>query len=213
MRTLLVRLMTFCLGLLLATAASAATFPEASAPADIVVGRADAPVTIIEYGSVACPVCARFDASVMPALTAKYIATGKARFIYRPMATGNPTIAFAGHLLARCSGNKAFDVVQTIMHDQPEMDGSGPPEAYENALPVLQRIARSEGLTDDQFKACLTDPKAIDLLDAANQAAIAGGVNGTPTFYINGKELELDDFDIGEFDRILNPLTTKQTDL
>lgn len=206
-------LLAFAFGLFTAAAASAATFPETSTPTDIVAGRDNAPVTIIEYGSVACPVCARFDAQVMPALTAKYIATGKVRFIFRPMATGNPTIAFAGHLLARCTGAKAFDVVETIMRAQPEMDGAGPPEAYQNALPVLQRIAGSVGLNDDQFKTCLTDPASIDLLDAANQAAMAGGVVGTPTFYINGKELELDGFDIGEFDRALAPLTTKQTDL
>ncbi len=206
-------LLTLCFGLFTAVAASAATFPEASTPTDIVVGRDNAPVTIIEYGSVACPICARFDASVMPALMTKYIDTGKARFIYRPMETGNPTVAFAGHLLARCSGAKAFDVVRTIMQAQPEMDGDGVPEAYENALPVLQRIAKSVGLSDDRFKQCLTDPAGIDLLDAAHQAAVAGGVDGTPTFYINGKALDLDDFDIGEFDRVLIPLTTKQTDL
>ncbi len=206
-------LLALVFGLFAATAATAATFPEASTPTDIVVGRPDASVTIIEYGSVACPICARFDAAVMPALKAKYIDTGKARFIFRPMATGNPTVAFAGHLLARCSGDKAFDVVQAIMHAQAEMDGSGPPEAYENALPVFQRIARSVGLSDDRFKQCLTDQQAIGLLDAAHQAALDGGVAGTPTVYINGKELELDDFDIGEFDRVLVPLTTKQTDL
>lgn len=210
----LIHIVTLCLGFLfVASAAVAATFPEASTPADIVIGRADAPVTIIEYGSVACPICARFDAQVMPALKAKYIDTGKARFIFRPMATGNPSIAMAGHLLARCSGDKAFDVVQAIMRAQPEMEGNGPPEAYENALPVFQRIASSVGLTEDQFKRCISDTGAIGLLSDAHQAAIAGGVDGTPTFFINGQELELDDFAIGEFDRVLIPLTTKHTNL
>src|SRR5678816_3379385 len=47
---------------------------------DLVLGKADAPVTIIEYASMTCPHCANFHKTTYPALKSKYIETGKVRF-------------------------------------------------------------------------------------------------------------------------------------
>ena len=46
-------------------------------------GSADAPVTVIEYASLACPHCASFQRDVFPRLTKAYVDTGKIRFIFR----------------------------------------------------------------------------------------------------------------------------------
>ena len=50
---------------------------------DVVQGRADAPATIIEYASLTCPHCAAFHKDAWPAIKAKYVDTGKAKFILR----------------------------------------------------------------------------------------------------------------------------------
>jgi protein-disulfide isomerase len=50
---------------------------------DLWHGSSSAPVTIIEYVSLNCPHCARFYKDVLPSLTAKYISTGKVRFVMR----------------------------------------------------------------------------------------------------------------------------------
>ncbi len=172
-------------------------------------GDPKAKVTVVEYASVACPLCAHFNADVMPELEKKYIDTGKIHYIYRPMMTGNPAVAAAGHRLAECSGkDKYFKVVDAIMRSQEEMGGEE--TGYANARPVLQRIATSVGLSDQQFNACITDAKGLTRLNDLNQKYLTeDGVDGTPTFFINGKKFTRTKGDISDFDNALKPLLAK----
>ena len=55
---------------------------------DMAIGRADAPVTVIEYASVTCPHCARWHTQVFPEFKRRYVDTGQVRFIFREMPTG-----------------------------------------------------------------------------------------------------------------------------
>lgn len=172
---------------------------------DMTMGSPNAKVTVIEYASVACPVCAHVNEAAFPQFKAKYIDTGKVHYIYRPMMTGNETIATAGHLLARCAGKeKAFNVIDAIMRSQTEMGGEE--TGYANARPVLQRIGTSVGLSDDAFNKCITDPKGIEQLnDANNQAMEKDGIRATPTFVINGKKVDRYPQNIAEFDKLIQP--------
>ena len=67
---------------------------------DLVLGKADAPVTIVEYASMTCPHCATFHKTTYPALKSKYIDTGKVRFIFREFPLDE--LAVAASMLARC---------------------------------------------------------------------------------------------------------------
>src|SRR5262245_32525740 len=71
---------------------------------DLVLGKADAPVTVIEYASMTCPHCANFHRSTYPALKEKYIDTGKVRFIFREFPLDD--LAAAASMLARCAGGE-----------------------------------------------------------------------------------------------------------
>ena len=73
----------------------------------------------------------------------------------------DPALAAAGFLTARCAGkDKYFKVVDDVYHAQAEMEEGGQPEA------VLQRIAKGAGLSDEQFQACIKDPKALAAVNA-----------------------------------------------
>ncbi len=177
---------------------------------DMSAGKADAPVTVIEYASVACPICARMNQAAMPTFMTKYVDTGKVHYIYRPMMTGNSAVATAGHLLAQCAGpEKSFKVVDAIMRSQEEMDQGGPPEQYTNARPVLERIALSVGLSKDQFEKCVTNADGITKLNDAHDKAIKDGVDGTPTFFVNGKKIPLQKYDISDLDAAIQPQLKK----
>ncbi|MEO9211849.1 MAG: DsbA family protein, partial [Caulobacteraceae bacterium] len=164
---------------------------------DMSLGNPKAPVTVIEYASVSCPHCARFNNEVFPAFKAKYIDTGKVRWVAREALTGDPAIAAAGFLTARCAGPaKYFQVVDAIYHAQDSiLAPGGQPHA------VLQNIARSAGLTDAQFDACIKDEAALSALDHRWETYVKeDGINGTPTFVINGKVYDKGEMSMPDLD-------------
>ncbi|ADL02005.1 hypothetical protein MMB232_02610 [Brevundimonas subvibrioides] len=155
-----------------------------AAEGDMAQGAAEgAKVTVIEYASVTCSHCATWQNEVYPEFKAKYVDTNKVRYVFREFPTPPVPIAAAGFLVARCAGaDKYFPVIHEIMASQAELF-SGPPR------PVLLRIANGAGLSEEQFQTCVTDQAGIEAMDARIKAGIAAGVEGTPTFFVNGEKV------------------------
>lgn len=173
------------------------------------MGQATAPITVIEYASVACPICGHVNETVMPEFKAKYIDSGKVRYVYRPMMTGNPAVAAAGHLLAECAGkDKYFNVIDAVMRSQEAMGGEE--TGYANARPVLFSIGQSLGMSEQAFNTCITNEKGLTRLNELNQQYMTkDGVTGTPTFFINGKKFDRIPQNIADFDAALKPYLGK----
>jgi protein-disulfide isomerase len=156
-------------------------------PDDMALGNPAAKVTVVEYASVACPVCGRWNKEVWPAFKAKYVDNGKIHFIAREMLVGDASevaIAASGFLLARCAGrDKYFAVTDAIYQSQPGL--------YNDPNTTLVGIAKQFGLSDAQFEACVRDEAALNALSlrVANNSKI-GHVDATPTFVVNGKALD-----------------------
>ena len=146
---------------------------------DEMLGKADAPVTIVEYASMTCPHCAHFHATTLPELKKKYIDTGKARLIFREFPF-DPR-AEAGFMLARCSGDNYFPMIDVLFKQQSNW------ASVENAKDALLQIAKLAGFSQESFEACLTDQKLLDDVRAVQKrGAEEFKVNSTPTFFING---------------------------
>lgn len=177
----------------------------ADRPDDMVVGRADAPVTLVEYASVTCGHCAQFQANVFPQLKAKYIDTGKVRYVFREYLSPPNNVAAAGFLLARCAGtDRYFDVVESVMRAQPEMYAGG---TSKNALPTLRRIGQNFGVGDKQFDRCITDADGMKRIQGGMAATDATTpIEGLPAFFIDGHRVDRTTGDIQDFDRALKPL-------
>jgi protein-disulfide isomerase len=176
-----------------AIAAAAATAAGAAAPAwaqfkaapgDMSLGDPKAPVHVVEYLSLTCPHCAHFHADVFPAFKAKYIDTGRVHFTIRELLTAPAQVAAAGFMLARCDGGKNyFKIVDEVFRSQARWQGG-------SIKPIFVEIARNNGLTEAQFEACITDPKAQEALQARLEYATGTDkVTGTPTFFVNGVQL------------------------
>lgn len=174
------------LGLAAAAAVSGAARAPASLPGDMALGRAAAPVTVVEYASLGCPHCARWATTVFPEFRRRYIDTGRVRFVLREMLTGDAPLAAAGFLTARCAGkNKYFQVVEQVYAQQQTIMF-----APEGAAGPLRKIAADAGVPSEKFEACLKDEAALKALNArATTEAEAAGVSGTPTFLIGKKAL------------------------
>ena len=165
---------------------------------ELVLGNNDAPVTIDEYASMTCPHCANFHTRVLPELKKKYIDTGKVRLVFREFPLDN--LAAAGAMLARCSGDKAFDMLEILFHKQEEWVVRNDP------VSKLFDMAKQAGFTKESFEKCLTDDDLLKKVEAVRTRANEKfGVNSTPTFFINGKRLS-GGGSIADFDRALEPL-------
>ena len=169
---------------------------------DITLGKADAKVTVIEYGSMTCGHCAHFANKIFPDFKTKYIDSGKVRYIFREFPLDN--LAAAVSMLARCSGgDKTMPLIETFYAQQENW-------AFENSNPVpkLFDIAKQAGFTQESFDKCLTDQKLLDQITGQRTRANSDfGVKATPTFFINGKRLQ-DVPTIENFDKVIEPLLT-----
>jgi protein-disulfide isomerase len=167
---------------------------------DIVLGNADAPVTIVEYASMTCSHCAHFHNAVLPKLKEKYIDTGKVRLVLREFPLDN--LAAAASMLIRCAPeDKRKEMMGAFFAKQEEWAF-----VQGNPVPALFKIAGDFGFTKESFDQCLTDQKLLDGITATREHANKElGVRGTPAFFINGKRLDRSD-EIGYFDTALEPL-------
>ena len=158
-----------------------------AATGEMAMGKATAPVTLVEYASVTCGHCATFNEEVLPELKRKHIDTGQVRYVFREFLTDPAPVAAAGFLVARCAGpDRYFAVVDSIMRSQQQMfEGGGA-----NVRPTLLRVAQSAGMTEQQFDACVSDQDALKEVAARTESAVKAGINGTPSFLINGKKFE-----------------------
>jgi protein-disulfide isomerase len=171
---------------------------------DMVMGKADAPVTVIEYASMTCPHCAHFDETTFPALKKEYIDTGKVRYIFREFPLDN--LAAAAFMLARCAGkddpSKYFAMIDTMFKQQRTW-------AVERPLPPMLAIAKQAGFTEKTFDACLADQKILDGIEKVRQRAIKQfKVESTPTFFINGTKV-VGAVSLVDLAKVIDPLLKK----
>lgn len=167
---------------------------------DVVVGSPDAKVTIVEYASMTCGHCANFHNKVYPELKAKYIDTGKVRFVFREFPLDN--LAAAASMLSRCAGGDRGQALISVLFAKQE-DWAF---VRGNPVPKLFDIAKQAGFTQESFDKCLTDQALLDKLIAGRtRASEKFGVSSTPTFFINGKRLQ-GGSTMADFDKALEPL-------
>ena len=169
----------------LAVALARAAGAHAAAPADMSLGNFRAPVTVIEYASIGCPHCGAWARDVFPEFKRRFIDTGRVRFVLREVLFGDPDVAAAGFLTARCAGDaKYFQVVEGLFAAQPRMAADG------DDLPALLDVAAAAGLSKAQVSACLADHDALTALEARSDGYVRDDhVEATPTFDIADKRL------------------------
>src|SRR5438309_4145815 len=121
-------------------------------PDDRVLGKADAPITIIEYASLTCPHCAHFAVDVLPKLQQKWIDTGKAKLVLRDFPLDEPALRAA--MVVRCApADRFYPLVDTFFAQQEQWATS---RAYRAALEKLARPGRD---SNKDFAACIRDQK------------------------------------------------------
>jgi protein-disulfide isomerase len=166
---------------------------------DIALGKADAPVTIVEYASLTCPHCAAFHKETFPALKSNYIDTGKVRYIFREFPLDN--YATAGFMLARCADqSKYYPILDAFFAQQRAFLDAADPFTW------IQGFGKQVGFTQESMDACLSNQDLLDNVMAVRQRASEKyGVSSTPSFFINGK-ISRGGMGIEELSKQIDPL-------
>lgn len=168
-----------------------------------IIGNPTAPTKIVEYMSYTCSHCADFENNDAPLLKSQYIANGKASFEIRNLVL-NP-VDLTAAMLARCGGKarffanhkhllatqeiwlgKASKISETTNTKLKSKDYTG----YMTGVYVetgLTTIMQQRGVTLAQGKKCIADKSSFDAIVAMSDEGRQLGVNGTPSFLINGK--------------------------
>jgi protein-disulfide isomerase len=158
-------------------------------PTDHTLGNRDAKVTVIEYASPTCPVCANFMMNMYPRLKRDYIDKGRIFYVYRTFLRG-PDDASA-EKLARCMPkDKYMAFNDALFRNQPKWD-------YEYGIPspdgvhaALLQIASTFGMSADAANRCLASTKDEDAISRVGEDGVAKyNVSATPTFVINGQPM------------------------
>jgi len=151
---------------------------------DMSLGDPKAPNTVIEYASMTCTHCQRFNAEVFKPFKAKYIDTGKVYYIFRDFPLD--PLATSAIMLAHCAPpDRFFALVDLLFQKQKDWAFVDDPKT------ALFSLVKQAGFTQDSFDACLTNQKMLDGVNSVrDRAASKLGVAATPTFFINGKKKE-----------------------
>lgn len=145
---------------------------------DMALGAdAGAKVTMIEYASATCPHCAKFHNEVYGKIKSEYIDTKKIRFVFREFPLNDA--ALAAFMIARAAPKESYFPLIDIYFETLQTWAQNPAEG-------LLNIAKQAGFTQEKFNITLKDQALAKGIMEIRDGGTKFGVNGTPTFFING---------------------------
>lgn len=155
---------------------------------DLGLGPEDADVVLVEYASVTCPGCRYFHINVVLPVVKPYAERGDIRYVFREFPTPPENVSIAGSVVARCAGeDKFFDVVDDLFQTQPGILGAARQGKWGDALEAL---AGRHGIdSKDDYIACLQNRDLRVAVDESRKKGLEQGVRGTPTIFLNGREI------------------------
>ena len=140
-----------------------------------VLGKIDAPLTMVEFTDYECPFCKRFYDTTFQALKKNYIETGKLKFISRNMPLPMHPHALKAAQAAMCAGEqgKYWEMKDSLFKNQNRLE-----------VDALTAYASALMLNADTFKTCLSDEARQKLITDEASYINSLGISGTPAFVL-----------------------------
>jgi protein-disulfide isomerase len=148
---------------------------------EMALGRADAPVTIVQYASMTCPYCRKFQIETFPVLKKEYIDTGKVRYVLRAEFPIGKQSGLATVALRCVPPAKYFALYDKLMREQASW------VSQEVRPDPIIKVAAQVGMTRAQFDSCRENRAMIAQLNWIKERGRTLGVIGTPNFFVQGK--------------------------
>jgi len=171
------------------------------------IGNPDAPIKLVEYASHTCGACAGFAATGKPVLRDKYVASGVVSFELRNLVRDPIDLTIA--TLVRCGAKENMqplsdqawasleEIFGAVQANQSVYEAAANQPVNQRFVTIAQAAGLIEffaarGLSADQSRACLADTAKVQAIaDASNKQSEELKITGTPTFFLNGKKLDV----------------------
>jgi len=158
-------------------------------PADVprqgtTLGSPDAPLTIVEYSDFQCPYCRKAGLEIMPQIEAEYIATGKAKLVWKQFPIEGEESVWAAEASECAAEQNAF----WEYHDTLFLNRKGI-NVGTFVISNLKVLAKELGLDTEAFNACLDEGRYRDKIAEDYAEGRRREVSGTPTFFVGQTEV------------------------
>jgi protein-disulfide isomerase len=175
----------------------------AGTPTQHIEGQGKAGVTLVEYGDYECPFCGQYY-PIVKQVQAEFNQQITFQFRNFPLTSIHPN-AFAGARAAEAAGlqNKFWEM-HDLLYEQQTQWSTG-----SNPTPSFNQYAQALGLNVTQFKADYASTKVNNLINADMAAGTKLNVNATPTFYLDGKQINVGE-SASAFETLINAAIAKQ---
>ena len=191
------------------SAALSATEEKGAIPitaTDRSIGSPKAPILIVEYASLTCPPCARFNLDLLPLLKAKYIDTGKVYYIFRIFPL-NPE-DLAAEAMARCLPASSYmHFIDMLYRNQKEWDPEFGVTDVHAALVAMGRMAGMNASLTDQ---CIENKAEVErATKVGEEAQKRYNITGAPAFVVNGR-VHVGEFRWQDLQKLLDSFAKKK---
>jgi len=150
-----------------------------------VLGRKDAPLTLVEFSDYQCPFCRVFHTGAFEQIKKEWIDTGKLRLISWDLPLEFHSIAAKAAQAAHCAAeqNKFWEMRNLLIANAAQLEADA----------ILGYARQVPQLDVESFKACTGSNKYSSEIKKAADVANAQGISGTPSFLLgktNGDQLD-----------------------
>lgn len=171
------------------------------------LGSATAPVEVVEFADFQCPHCGEFANVQFPTIREQLINTGQLRWRFRDFPLGFPWSRISA-LAGQCAGEQGrfWEMEDALFQRQSEW-GTSP----RNPTGAFRDLARTIRLDLDKYNACMDSRRYAGRIEASRAEGMARGVTGTPTFFVNGRQLDNNRYGNSDaFKALVDSLTGKR---
>jgi len=161
---------------------------------DLIIGKADAKATIIEYGDFKCPSCNQFHHNAGAELRNNYIDSGQLKIVFKPIAVIGPDSERSA-VGAYCANKQSkfveyHDALFNYMWDNYYKKANYSVESQDLlTTDVIKTAVKNTSIDTNILSTCIESGTEVSTVAANLTSAENSGVRGTPTFIINGKNV------------------------
>lgn len=201
----LVAIFTIFLGIFVFTGGDDKTKSNGSnaKPSEHIYSKTDSKVTLVEYGDFQCPYCYQYE-PIVAQVREKY--KGKINFQFRnfPLQATHQN-AFAAHRAAEAANKqgKFWEMHDTLYQNQKQWSEA------QSVNPYFENYARQIGLDVNKYKTDFASKEINAIINADMKAGNDLKVTGTPTFFLNGKKVEVS-ADLASFEKVIDTALVKE---